>query len=239
MRSASFMVRHYTRLVLPPIELVELPGGWFWMGRDDGRPGEGPRHRVWVDAFAVARRPVTNADYAPFLAAAGVPPPPWWGAPGFDDPAQPVVGLCWDEAVAYCRWLSVVTGAGYRLPTEAEWERAARGGLDGARFPWGDAHPGPTRFTRPPRVDETPANPLGLVALSGVCHEWCLDWESERYYAESPERNPPGPPTGRRRVSRGGAWRHQDPWSPVAHRSSLPPERRYSDYGLRVVRAAG
>ena len=80
-------------------------------------------------------------------------------------------------------------------------------------------------------------NGFGLTDLSGVVHEWCLDWHADGFYAVSPERNPPGPPTGSRRVSRGGAWRHPDPWSPVAHRSSLPPHLRYSDYGFRVVRA--
>ena len=102
-------------------------------------------------------------------------------------------------------------------------------------FPWGDERPA-GGFDHPPRAGETPANPLGLVALSGVCHEWCLDWEDEGYYTVSPERNPRGPAHGSRRVSRGGAWRHQDPWSPVSHRSSLPPDLRYSDYGFRVVR---
>jgi len=96
--------------------------------------------------------------------------------------------------------------------------------------------PATTSFDRPPRPTDTPGNPLGLVALSGVCHEWCLDWEDEAYYARSPSFNPRGPETGTRRVSRGGAWRHQDAWSPVAHRSSLPPALRYSDYGFRVVR---
>jgi formylglycine-generating enzyme required for sulfatase activity len=70
-----------------------------------------------------------------------------------------------------------------------------------------------------------------------VCHEWCADWVSEDAYRDSPEENPTGPEAGIRRVSRGGAWRHQDPWSPVAHRSSLPPHLRYSDYGFRLVRA--
>src|SRR2546430_2626350 len=89
---------------------------------------------------------------------------------------------------------------------------------------------------RPPRVGETPANPLGLADLAGVCHEWCADWFDESSYAEAPACNPRGPSTGVRRVSRGGAWRHADPWSPVAHRSSLPPHLRYSDYGVRVAR---
>jgi len=217
------------------VELVEVPPGWFWMGWETGPAPERPRHRVWLSAFAIARHPVTNAEYACFLAASGAMPPPWWTHADFADPEQPVVGVAWAEAAAFCDWLSGVHGRRFRLPTEAEWEKAARGGVDAARFPWGDAHPGTGRAERPPRVTEGRPNPLGLQALSGVCHEWCLDWEDAGYYAVSPERNPPGPPNGTRRVSRGGAWRHQDPWSPVAHRSSLPPALRYSDYGFRVV----
>jgi formylglycine-generating enzyme required for sulfatase activity len=224
-------------IILGRVEMVEIAAGAFRMGWSAGHPGERPPHDVWVDAFAIARAPVANAEYAPFLEAAGAAPPPWWTDSRFDDPEQPVVGLNWFEAVAYCRWLAAGTGQPYRLPTEAEWEKAARGGLRDARFPWGDQRPPGPSFDRPPRAADTPANPLGIVALSGVCHEWCLDWHDEAYYAASPASNPPGPAAGTRRVSRGGAWRHHDPWSPVAHRSSLPPDLRYSDYGLRVVRA--
>jgi formylglycine-generating enzyme required for sulfatase activity len=85
-------------------------------------------------------------------------------------------------------------------------------------------------------VHATPANPFGLFDLSGVCHEWCADWHADDYYAASPARNPGGPAHGTRRVSRGGAWRHAVPWSPVAHRSSLPPHLRYADYGVRLAR---
>jgi len=225
-------------IILDAMDLVEIAAGSFWMGWEEGHPGERPRHRVWLDGFAVARTPVTNAEYGRFLEAAGVPPPPWWEDPRFNDPGQPVVGVNWFEAALYCDWLPNENRGRYRLPTEAEWEKAARGGLEGARFPWGGDRPAAAGFDRPPQVAETAANPLGLRALSGVCHEWCLDWEDERYYSVSPERNPQGPPHGTRRVSRGGAWRHQDPWSPVAHRSSLPPDLRYSDYGFRLVRAA-
>jgi formylglycine-generating enzyme required for sulfatase activity len=211
------------------VDFVEVAAGAFLMGTLDGLPAERPVHEVWIDAFAIATTPVTNADFAAFLAATGAAPPAFWKRPGFDDPDQPVVGVAWHDAVAYATW------AGARLPSEAEWEKAARGGVVGGRLPWPGAGP-PARFDRPPRVRATPPNPLGLHDLAGVCHEWCADWYDDAYYARSPAANPRGPETGTRRVSRGGAWRHADPWSPVGHRSSLPPALRYSDYGFRLAR---
>src|SRR5262245_29497792 len=197
------------------MDFAAIPDGWFWMGWDEGSARERPRHRVFTAAFAIARTPVTNREYRRYLEATGCPAPRWWTDPRFADPAQSVVGVSWFDSIAFCEWLSTDSGQLHRLPTEAEWEKAARGGLEGARFPWGEERPAVAVFDRPLIATETPANPLGLFALSGVCHEWCLDWDDDAYYARSPERDPCGPSSGTRKISRGGAWRHQDPWSPV------------------------
>ena len=213
------------------MDWVPIAAGAFRMGWSAGHPSERPEHEVWLDAFSIGRTPVTNAEYAAYLEVSGVPPPPFWNRGEFSRPRQPVVGLSWEDAMAFAAW------ARARLPTEAEWEKAARGGVAGARWPWGYQAPA-GRFAAPPEVPATPENPLGLTDLSGVCHEWCADWYDDGYYALSPPKNPRGPAAGVRRASRGGAWRHADPWSPVAHRSSLPPHLRYSDYGLRLARDA-
>ncbi len=208
------------------------------MGDEAGRPDERPAHHVWLSAFRIALLPVTNQEYAAFVAATGHEPPRFWEDARFNAPDQPVVGVSWLDAVAYCRWLREATGQPYRLPTEAEREKAARGGVEGWRFPWGD-DPGEAggRFPQdaPRPAGLSAPNGYGLFDMAYNVHEWCADWYDPDYYRRSPERDPQGPAGGTRRASRGGAWRHQVKVSRCAARSSLDPAFRYNDYSFRVV----
>jgi formylglycine-generating enzyme required for sulfatase activity len=225
--------------------LVRIPAGWFLMGCDSAQDNEKPVHRVWVDEFLLAARQVTNADYGRFLLDIAILPPPFWSDPAFNHAEQPVVGVSWHEAVHYCEWLSTRSGEKFRLPSEAEWERAARGGREGALYPWGDTPPqslpgyeercaGQWK-TGPERVGWGEANAYGLYNMCDNVHEWCSDRYAAGYYAGSPERNPRGADSGERRASRGGSWRHHVKMSRCAARSSIPPEFKYADYGFRVA----
>jgi sulfatase modifying factor 1 len=178
--------------------------------------------------FHLGLTPVTNAEYAPFLDAGRAPAPPWMSQSAYAGADQPVVGVTWFEACDYAAWLAELTGEAWRLPTEVEWEHAARGGLEGAPTAWGDALPdgevpdGPLAGPWP--VGRGKPNGYGLLDMGTIVHEWCLDWYD--------------PETTRRRVSRGGSWRHHVRWSPPSARSSLPPGFRYADYGFRVLFAS-
>jgi sulfatase modifying factor 1 len=222
-------------------QLVRIPPGWFCMGSETGQENERPVHRVWVDEFRLASCQVANAEYACFLCATGTPPPPFWDNPDFNLPQQPVVAVSWYQATKYCEWLSRNTGLGFRLPTEAEWERAARGGVENQPFPWGDAPPQSLpdydrRWTKgPERVAQYAPNAFGLYDICENVHEWCSDWYQPGYYAVSTVHNPSGPDQGTRRASRGGSWRHHIKVSRCAARSSIPPEFQYTDYGFRVA----
>ena len=222
-------------------KLVAIPAGWFMMGSESGQDNEKPVHRVWVDEFLLAECQVTNADFARFVRSTGRIAPPFWGDAALNQPEQPAVGVSWFDAVHYCEWLSGGTGRQFRLPTEAEWERAARGGKEGLLYPWGDeapqTRPGYAERWKdgPERVGSGEANDYGLFNMCDNVHEWCADWYSAEYYAISPERNPRGPEAGARRASRGGSWRHHVKISRCAARSSIPPEFQYADYGFRVT----
>lgn len=175
--------------------------------------------------FDLGRTPVTNAEYAGFIASGRAAEPPWWRDPDYSSADQPVVGITWFEASDFAAWLSERRGERWRLPSEAEWEHAARGGLVGAPTAWGDALP-EGEIPEGPLAGPWPAgrgrpNGYGLHDMGTIVHEWCLDWFDK---AET------------RRASRGGSWRHHVRWSKPEARSSLPPDYRYADYGFRVLR---
>jgi len=226
-------------------DLVRIPEGWFLMGSDSGQDCERPVHRVWVNAFLLAATQVTNAEYDLFLRAVGSRPTPFRDDANFNDPRQPVTGVSWVESVRYCEWLSSQTGRSYRLPTEAEWERAARGGLEQKQFSWGDDPPQTlpdyaTRWqTGPEPVAGYAPNAFGICDIGDNVHEWCSDWYDPTYYSISRERNPRGPERSPlkppRKSSRGGSWRHHIKVARCSARSSIPPDFQYADYGFRVA----
>ena len=225
----------------PGPALCRIPEGRFLMGCNEGRDDEKPAHHVWVDSFELAAFQTTHEEYARFLDATHHPRPLYWDHADFADPQQPVVAVSWFDAAAYCEWLSRACGRQFRLPTEAEWERAARGGVEGEAFPWGNAAPEDlpdyaTRWrTGPEPVGRYSPNPFGLYNAGDNVHEWCRDWYEANYYSLSPERNPQGPASGTRRASRGGSWRHHIKVTRTAARSSIPPEFKYADYGFRLA----
>lgn len=206
--------------------------------RQSGSPGGD----LEILGFRFGRTPVTRREYAAFLDSdevkrAGTTPPPWWNAADFSAPEQPVVGVTWDEAAAYCEWLGRRAGGRWRLPSEAEWEHACSGGRFGVATPWGDAIPpgeipaGP--LSGPWKTGVGTPNPFGVLDPGTVVHEWCLDWRKRE---APPSAGPAGAIPLPRRASRGGSWRHRIRWSAPGASSSLPPHFRYSDYGFRVLR---
>ena len=216
---------------------VFVPGGRFRMGSEDGRADERPAHEVDVRPLRVGRTPVSNMEYGSFLAAGGAPEPPWWRDPELWHPQQPVVGVTWAEAAAYCAWLAATVGGHWRLPTEAEWEHAVAGGLSGQPTPWGARVP-QGELPRPPltgpwRLGLGQPNPYGLLDPGTVVYEWCADWYAPDSYRFTRRYDPRGPEKGERRVRRGGSWRGQA--APSA-RSASDPCARAVDGGFRVVR---
>lgn len=223
---------------------VFIPAGEFSMGSWVGRADEKPVRRVFVSEFEMAITPVTNLAYRRYLEATEATAPPWWEDPQFNRPHQPVVGVNWFEARDYCEWLSAETGFKLRLPTEAEREKAARGGRIGQVFPWGNVatdggHPtirGP--LAGPDEVATLPPNGFGLYNMADTVHEWCLDGYRGDGYRSAPSNDPVAPSDDvGRRSARGGSWRHRVVVTPCSARSSLPPHLHYSDFGFRWVRA--
>jgi formylglycine-generating enzyme required for sulfatase activity len=244
--------------LLPPTSndgapMVVVPAGSFPMGvppgdRDGGRD-EYPRHLVWVDTFFIDKFEVTNGRYLEFVKATGhrVPQNPknptrnlWQGDTITDSLAdRPVVNVDWFDAEAYCRW------AGKRLPTEAEWEKAAKGTSD-RRFPWGNVEPTAKhlnfnqpwigeRTLMPVGSYEAGKSPFGAYDMAGNVWEWVNDWYDARYYEKSPEKNPKGPDTGTKKVIRGAGWQNETPTVRIFTRVDSDPTVRNESTGFRCA----
>lgn len=229
-----------------PFEWVTIPEGPFLMGSGDSETDdalfdeETPQHRVSLPSFGISRTPVTNAQYHRFVEGAGYPSPGHWLnghiPDGLDD--HPVTYVDWYDACAFCAW------AGCRFPTEAEWEKAARG-VDGRRYPWGDQAPGPlrTRFAAASGETTTPvlrypsgASPYGVYDMTGNVWEWVHSLY--RPYPYSPEDGREDAVSRDRRVLRGGSFLSPDArYLRCAARSRSYPVRRRDHIGFRVAKA--
>jgi formylglycine-generating enzyme required for sulfatase activity len=255
-------------------ELALIPAGEFLMGAEDGEDDERPIHRVHLDDFLIGVRPVTSAEYARFVRDTGHRSPAIYdlpvvvtaggperersfrligaayvwedGQPPRDRLDHPVTLVRHDDAAAYCSWLSAVTGRPFRLPTEAEWEKAARGGAESKRYPWGDRlDRNMANFLVDPALKATqgttpcrsyPANAHGLFDMAGNVWEWVSDWYDARYYATGEPRNPTGPAAGHLRLVRGGSWLVADVrMLSCSHRHKVPPDTYSYAIGFRVA----
>jgi len=246
----------------PDVPMVLVPAGSFEMGNDDGKPDERPAHTVTLDAFYIDQYEVTNAQYAACVEAGVCDPPSrtdsetrlsYYGDPQYDD--YPVVGVTWSAARTYCQW------RGARLPTEAEWEKAARG-TEGYLYPWGDEFD-PSRLnycdlncddccgipwadlqhddgyadTAPVGSYPDGASPYGVYDLAGNVWEWVADWYDQGYYAISPAENPAGPSSGVQRVMRGGGIFEEAYYTRATMRRRFMPDVYSTSVGFRCARS--
>ncbi|HNT35566.1 MAG TPA: formylglycine-generating enzyme family protein [bacterium] len=224
--------------------MVFIPAGSFIMGNDDGDPDEIPAHKVRLHSYYIAEHEVTNEQYGTFVKATGYRPPKGWEHPGFSDPKAPVAGVSWIDAVKYCQWLAQETERPYRLPTEAEWEKAARGTREFV-FPWGDfwdpsrcnwgSEPvGYMRHTVPVGSFESGKSPYGVYDMAGNVWEWCWDWYDPGYYQFSDKVSPQGAFTGTQKVARGGCWNDNSRYCRTTDRWPVEMTCRELYVGFRV-----
>jgi iron(II)-dependent oxidoreductase len=211
---------------LPLDTMILIPAGEYLIGDDEGLPDQKPAHKVKLDAFFIDAYEVTNSQYAKFLEDSGHRLPLFWLDTTLNRPYMPVTGVSWDDAVAYCQW------AGKRLPTEAEWETAARGGLTEQEYPWeGSIKKEKANYRDDPdkkpsglkEVGQYPPNGYGLYDMSGNVWEWTADLYSKNSSA---------------RVLRGGSWNYTAEFQKCAYRNRALPDLRTNYIGFRCVKSA-
>jgi formylglycine-generating enzyme required for sulfatase activity len=224
----------------PEGAMVVVPAGEFMMGSAAGDSDEQPEHKVYLDSFSMDVYEVTVGQYAAFLQAKGIDPPSDWKTMNQSaNQKRPIANVDSTDASAYCKW------AGKRLPTEAEWEKAARG-TDGRLYPWGNDAPTPlhANFGKPEWNNhavlapvgsfEAGKSPYGIYDMAGNVWEWVNDWYDYNYYKSSPSQNPTGPSKGGTKAIRGGSWYSNPRAIRSANRSLISP----TDQGLNGFRCA-
>lgn len=236
------------------MELVAIPAGVFLMGSNKTKDPhaldrEVPQHRVYLSEYFIGKYPLTNKQYSVFLQATEHRPPSHWitGILPKDKEDHPVVRIMWEDAVAFCGWLNQKSSRIFRLPTEAEWEKAARG-LDDRRYPWGNdwnsanlnSHEhGPGGTTPVDYYSPSGDSPYSVADMCGNVWEWCADWFNEMEYqrrAAADVKDPQGPNLGQFRVQRGGScWENPVGSARCAFRDHYSPFNSEDYTGFRVV----
>ena len=226
--------------------MVSVPAGSFIMGSNGGDLDKTPVHKVNLDAFWIDKTEVTNRMYADCVTAGACQVPSssqsfthnnYYDNPQYAD--YPVIYMGWNSAQSYCKW------AGARLPSEAEWEKAARG-TDGRIFPWGNDGPDNSLLNYNQNVGDTTAvgsypsgaSPYGALDMAGNVWEWVSDWYDKTYYDQSARSNPEGPSNGTYRVMRGGAWNSDDYYVLASSRGGSNPANAYYEFGIRCSRSS-
>jgi formylglycine-generating enzyme required for sulfatase activity len=223
------------------IKWVHVEGGRFRMGNDNGlSPDESPEHEVLLDGFFMSATEITFDQYDRFCEATkrSKPSDNGWGRG-----TMPVINVNWNDAYEFCQWAANVTGSPVKLPTEAEWEFAARGGTKSRKFAFSGGNKiddvawfAENSERKSHQVALKAPNELGIYDMTGNVWEWCADWYSEEYYSVSPKKNPQGPQTGTHHVLRGGSWLSTATYGHVTTRSSLRSDYISTGNGFRVCR---
>ncbi len=216
--------------------MVLIPAGEFIAGNDNSEENEKPARKVWVDAFYIDKYEITNSQFRDFVRSTNHRPPVFLYQKHLGGNNQPVVGVSWLDAKTYAKW------AGKRLPTEAEWEKAARG-TDGRKYPWGTlwdkekTNSAETKTMQPTSVGNFSggASPYGVMDMAGNGWEWTADWFVNNYYSFAPSKNPKGARFGTTRSVRGGSWIENSKMLTTTYRKGVLPTLRTSNTGFRCV----